>query len=187
MRYYPRELRIRYLLYIIYPCIISNSMNYIRWNMSFPMQLFTKIHGPFITISYQKQDSMESQRLLQDWRIKHGKWYIHEMGRSKAEWPKKSSKRKRESAEWIDWSVLYLQATSTVAGCPRIWPGPDHATHSHLNLSLPKYSSTSFLVTFNSTSTTLVPVRGSTKSWCCERSARSPLQRKYTCNAARFE
>lgn len=94
-------------------------------------------------------------------------------------------RREQTEQKEREWRALYLQATSTVAGCPRIWPGPDHATHSHLNLSLPKYSSTSFLVTFNSTSTTLVPVRGSTKSCCCERSARSPLQRKYTCRKKR--
>jgi len=85
---------------------------------------------------------------------------------------------------------LYLQATSTAAGWLRICPLLDQAMHSHLNLSLPKYSSTSLRVILIDASTLRIPVWGSTKSCCIggelaedECCLRAPLHRKYTCKA----
>ena len=90
----------------------------------------------------------------------------------------------------LDKRRLYLQATSTAAGWLRICPLLDQAMHSHLNLSLPKYSSTSLRVILIEASTFRIPVWGSTKSCCIggeladdEYCFREPLQRKYTCNA----
>jgi hypothetical protein len=62
--------------------------------------------------------------------------------------------------------------------------------HSHLNLSFPKYSSTSLRVILIEASTLRTPVWGSTKSCCIggelaeeECCFRAPLHRKYTCKA----